>query len=295
MADIKQDFLGLKYSEDFSITGLEEANVDLNLDPVTQTGGTVYGTVTDGSVPIPDATVKLFDSKGMPYKHTITGEDGTYTLSEIPQGTYSLGAVKDGYLLSDAAGVTLSGTETIKADLVCIADETLNLGAIAGILSLTNGDGTRTPLGGVKITLNNTVESAVATTYTAADGEFAFYDVADGVYSLLATAEGYVATAAITATITNGSIANVDMTMTVDSRTYSGTVSGIIRDSSGNTVAGCFVGLYQLTATEDGTVREMLVATTKTNQAGQYLFGGVSGGQYIVKAKMDQQSVVQQE
>ena len=266
----------------------------MNLDPVTQTGGTVYGTVTDGSVPIPDATVKLFDSKGMPYKHTITGEDGTYILSEIPQGTYSLGAVKDGYLLSDAAGVTLSGTDTIKADLVCIADETLNLGAIAGILSLTNGDGTRTPLGGVKITLNNTVESAVATTYTAADGEFAFYDVADGVYSLLATAEGYVATAAITATITNGSIANVDMTMTVDSRTYSGTVSGIIRDSSGKTVAGCFVGLYELTTTEDGTVREMLVATTKTNQAGQYLFGGVSGGQYIVKAKMDQQSVVQQ-
>ena len=294
MADIKQDFLGLKYSEDFSITGLEEANVDLNLDPAAQTGGTVYGTVTDGSVPIPDATVKLFDSTGMPYKHTITGEDGTYTLSEIPQGTYSLGAVKVGYLLSDAAGVTLSGTETIKADLVCIADETLNLGAIAGILSLTNGDGTRTPLGGVKITLNNTVESAVATTYTAADGEFAFYDVADGVYSLLATAEGYVSTTAITATITGGSIVNVDMTMVVDSKTYSGTVSGIIRDSGGNTVAGCFVGLYQLTATEDGTVREMLVATTKTNQAGQYLFGGVSGGQYIVKAKMDQQSVVQQ-
>ena len=293
MADIKQDFLGLKYSEDFSITGLEEANVDLNLDPAAQTGGTVYGTVTDGSVPIPDATVKLFDSTGMPYKHTITGEDGTYTLSEIPQGTYSLGAVKDGYLLSDAAGVTLSGTETIKADLVCIADETLNLGDIAGILSLTNGDGTRTPLGGVKITLNNTVESAVATTYTAADGEFAFYDVADGVYSLLATAEGYVATAAITATITNGSIANVDMTMTVDSRTYSGTVSGIIRDSSGKTVAGCFVGLYELTTAEDGTVREMLIATTKTNEAGKYLFGEVGGGQYIVKAKMNQQPVVQ--
>lgn len=293
MADIKQDFLGLKYSEDFSITGLEEANVDLNLDPAAQTGGTVYGTVTDGSVPIPDATVKLFDSTGMPYKHTITGEDGTYTLSEIPQGTYSLGAVKDGYLLSDAAGVTLSGTETIKADLVCIADETLNLGAIAGILSLTNGDGTRTPLGGVKITLNNTVESAVATTYTTADGEFAFYDVADGVYSLLATAEGYVSTTAITATITGGSIVNVDMTMVVDSKTYSGTVSGIIRDSGGNTVAGCFVGLYELTTAEDGTVREMLIATTKTNEAGKYLFGEVGGGQYIVKAKMNQQPVVQ--
>ena len=296
MADIKLDLLGLKYSEDFSIAGLEEANIDLNLDPAVQTGATVYGTVTDGSNPVPGATVKIFDSNGLPYKHTITDENGNYTLTEIPQGTYSLGAVKDGYLLSDAAGVTLSGADTVKADLICIADETLNLGAIAGILTLANGDGTRTPLGGVKITLNDTVNSAVATTYTASDGEFAFYDVADGIYTLLATAEGYVSTAVITATITGGSIANVDMTMTVDARTYSGTVSGIIRDSAGKTVAGCFVGLYELTTAEDGTVREMLVATTKTNTAGKYLFGEVGGGQYIVKAKMAQQpvTVVQQ-
>ena len=84
-------------------------------------------------------------------------------------------------------------------------------------------------------------------------------------------------------TILDGSIANVVLSMTVDSRTYNGTVSGIIRDQNGNAVAGCFVGLFQVTAGQ-----ELLIATTKTNTDGKYLFGGVTSGEYLVKAKMNQ-------
>lgn len=287
MTDIKLDLLGLKYSQNFSIAGLEEANIDLNLSPAAEIFSTLIGIVTDGQNPIPNATVKVFDSNGMPYKHTLTDENGNYTISELPAGTYSVGAVKDGYRLSNTQGVTLNNSDTIKIDLVCIADETLNLGAIAGILHLNNADGTKSPLGGVKITLNDTINTAIATTYTADDGEFAFYDIADGVYNLIATAEGYTADSVIAATITNGSISNVDMTMTVDSRTYSGTVSGIIRDDTGKVVSNCFVGLYKVITLADGTKREVLVATTKTNQAGKYMFGEVGGGEYIVKAKMN--------
>ena len=32
----------------------------------------------------------------------------------------------------------------------------------------------------------------------------------------------------------------------------------------------------------------MLIATTKTNTEGKYLFGGVTNGQYLVKAKLNQ-------
>ena len=124
-------------------------------------------------------------------------------------------------------------------------------------------------------------------TYTAADGEFAFYDIADGVYTLMASAEGYQAVAPVTATILGGSIANVEMSMTVDLRTYNGTVSGLIRNGAGQAVAGCFVGLYQVT-TVAGITQENLVAVTKTNDAGKYLFGGVTGGNYLVKAKLAQ-------
>ena len=205
-------------------------------------------------------------------------------MDNIPAGTYSAAAVADGYLLSSAVGVTLSVSTTTQVDLTCTLDASLALGTISGILN-TVINGISTPLAGAKITLLNNLGVAVASTYTVDDGEFAFYDLADGVYSLLSTAEGYLSTAPMTVTITGGSIANVFMTMEVDSRTYHGTVSGIIRDSNGNAVAGCFVGLY-LAATAD--TKETLIATTKTNSTGKYLFGGVTAGQYVVKAKMSQ-------
>lgn len=91
----------------------------------------------------------------------------------------------------------------------------------------------------------------------------------------------------MTAVISKGSIANINMSMTVDSRTYNGTVSGIIRNNAGQAVAGCFVGLYEVTLV-DGVRQEKLIAVTKTNTAGKYLFGGVTGGEYLVKAKLEQ-------
>lgn len=287
MPDIKQDLLSLQYSQNFEIQGTQEANVDLELPPASTSLATVYGVVSDGTDPIADATVKLFDSTGMPYKHTITDSTGAYSITGIPAGTYSLGAVKEGYRLSDAAGVTLSTSATTQIDLICVPDITLSLGAIAGVLNVINPLGTSTPLAGAKITLQNSIGATVATTYTAADGEFAFYDLADGIYSLISSAEGYLSSSTMTAVITNGSIANVSMSMVVDSRTYNGTVSGIIRNNAGQAVAGCFVGLYQV-VTVAGVSQETLIAVTKTNSAGKYLFGGVNAGEYLVKAKLEQ-------
>ena len=47
------------------------------------------------------------------------------------------------------------------------------------------------------------------------------------------------------------------------------------------------MGLYQV-ITVSGISKEVLVATTKTNSAGKYLFGNVPGGEYLVKAKLEQ-------
>ena len=217
----------------------------------------------------------------------MTDAAGNYTLTGSPNGTYSLAAVKDGYLLSDAAGIILAGGTTAEVNLACVPEVTLALGAIAGVVMVSGSMGASTPLAGAKVTLQNPDGTTAAVTYTAADGEFAFYDLADGVYTLISSAEGYRADSTMTAVITGGSIANVSMSMTVDTRTYNGTVSGIIRDTSGQAVAGCFVGLYRVTTV--GTLtQEQLVAVTKTNSAGKYLFGGVTGGEYLVKAKLEQ-------
>lgn len=288
MAEMKQDLLTLKYSQDFVIEGMQEADIDLNLNPASEISASIHGKVTDGTKPIPNATVKLFDSKGLPYKHTLTDENGNYSMDGVPSGTYSVGSVKNGYRLSDAVGVTLSDTDTTEINLTCIPDETLSLGAIAGVLNIGEHEGEDTiPLAGAKITLFDINGEVVAATYTVADGEFAFYDVADGRYTLLSSADGYLPASPMNVTITGGSIANITMSMTVDSRTFNGTVSGIIRDNNGHAVAGCFVGLYQVIKGENGKTKETLVATTKTNAAGKYLFGSVTGGNYLVKAKLN--------
>lgn len=286
MAEMKQDLLSLQYSSKFEIKGIEEENIDLELSLAPVTTATVYGTVTDGVNPVPGATVKIFDSAGMPYKHTLTDSTGAYSLTDIPAGTYSIAAVSDGYRLSDAAGVTLTTGTTMQTDLICEADVTLSLGAIAGVLTVNNDQGSAVPLSGGKITLKDADGENVAATYTSEDGEFAFYDVADGEYTLIPSADGYLPASSMKAVISNGSIVNILMSMVEDSRTYSGTVSGIIRNNTGQTVAGCFVGLYEL-VTEGEVTREKLVAVTKTNAAGKYLFGNVIGGNYMVKAKME--------
>lgn len=282
MADITQDLLQLQYSQNFPISGMQEADINLTLPPVPTATATVFGTVTDGTDPIPDATVKLFDSLGAPYQHTVTDENGAYTLEGIPTGTYTVAGVKDGYLLSDGAGVVLSSGDTTQVNLVCTQDASLALGTIAGVVQ-TLVNLVQTPLSGAKISLLNAASEVVATTYSVDDGEFAFYDLADGAYTLIASAAGYITTAPMAVTILDGSIANVVLSMTVDSRTYNGTVSGIIRDQNGNAIAGCFVGLFQVAAGQ-----ELLIATTKTNTDGKYLFGGVTSGEYLVKAKMNQ-------
>lgn len=286
MADIKQDLLSLNYSTSFELKGMEEADINLSLTPAVPPTASVYGTVTDGTLPLPNATVKLFDSLGVPYQHTLTDASGAYTFSAVPAGTYSVGAVLPGYPMSSAVGVTLTEGGSAEVPLVCTADATLSLGTIAGVLSAVTLQGTK-PLAGAKITLLDLAGTVVASTYTADDGEFVFYDVADGAYKLMAAADGYLASAPTAVTILKGSIANVTMTMEVDARTYNGTVSGVIRNASGAAVAGCFVGLYQVTRVGETSV-ETLIATTKTNAEGKYLFGGVIGGQYLVKAKLEQ-------
>ncbi len=108
MADITQDLLQLQYSQNFPITGTQEADINLTLPPVPDATATVIGTVTDGTTPIADATVKIFDSQGAPYQHTVTDASGNYTLEGLPAGTYTVAAVKEGYLLSTGIGVVLT-------------------------------------------------------------------------------------------------------------------------------------------------------------------------------------------
>ena len=86
MADIKQDLLSLQYSQSFSVEGMQEADINLSLPPASLTSASVYGVVLDGVTPVADATVKLFDSAGQPYQHTLADAAGAFSMDGIPAG-----------------------------------------------------------------------------------------------------------------------------------------------------------------------------------------------------------------
>ena len=63
MPEIKQDLLGLQYSQPFAVEGMQEADINLNLSPAAGSFATLYGQVTDGTVPVPGATVKILSAR----------------------------------------------------------------------------------------------------------------------------------------------------------------------------------------------------------------------------------------
>ncbi len=291
MADLQKDLLGLQYSPNINIQGTQEQVANLTLDQAHDINTSISGTVKDGDDPVPNATVKVFDKNGNPFMHTTTDEQGKYLFESLPVDAYSIAVAHRGYRLSPPQAVSLSSGDTVIIDFSLTKDVSLSLGAIAGVVSTNveeEDEGTRKrPLNDVKMSLMDNANKLVAVTYTVDDGEFAFYDVPDGQYKLLATAQGYVPSNPMIITITNGCIVNTTISLVLDEATNRGTVNGVVTNKQGQIVAGCFVGLYQIVTHTGGNTEELLIAHTKTNTQGQYLFGNVTAGNYVVKAKMN--------
>ena len=110
---MNNDVLKLNVSSNFSLNNNNEADININLtNPPVSTTGSVNGVVYDttlltGNV-VSGATVKVFKTDGTPFAHTVTAEDGSYTISDLPMGIYTIAAVKDGNYLSVDVPLTIS-------------------------------------------------------------------------------------------------------------------------------------------------------------------------------------------
>lgn len=284
MAIIK-DLYNLKYSEKIITEGLEESVVDLSLETSSQGGASVTGTVKDTEgTPIENATVKIFDAQGVPFAHTETDGTGSYSFVNLKGGSYSISAVKSGYIITVPDSFYLQENETKSYAFTLSSETSLALCSIAG--HIYSGDGEDKKLiGDATISLlNSTTKETVATTRSADDGEYLFYGVTAGNYILKATKQGYSASNDISVTAVNDTIINYEIKLTIDPQRNVGTISGYVKHNN-NIVAGAFVGLYDV---DDVTKTETLKAITKTNAEGLYMFGGVVTGNYKVKAKLTQ-------
>ena len=282
---MNQDKLKLFASTSFDLTGEQEQNMDLNLETAAlPTTGSVTGTVYDttlltGTV-VPGATVKVFNSDGTPFMHTISQADGSYTISDLPLGTYTITAVKDGNYLSVDQPLIISNVVPVTINLA-ITPTTISNNIIYGkILNFEDN----TVINDADVILYKMVDNVpvlYAKTKSISDGEYIIDNIEDGLYQISVQKTGYQTNELNNITLENGVKLNSNITLVNNLGPINSTVSGFIKDELGNNVQNALVALYKI-----DNDKEVLVATTYTNTLGKYMFGSVVAGNYMVKAKL---------
>lgn len=213
--------------------------------------------------------------------HTVSDSTGRYTFSGLKSDSYSIACVKENFILTVPENIYLQENEVRTHNFKVAIESSLDLCSIAGHI-IKNDDGENYISGATVSLLNSLTRETIASTISAEDGEYVFYDVVEGSYIIVANKIGFKSSVDTLVTAKNNTLINVDIKLTINAIENLGTVSGKITNK-GNVIANAFVGLYKV----DESGKETLVATTKTNSEGIYMFGKVNGGQYKVKAKLN--------
>lgn len=272
----------------------EQVNIELDIPDKIKENHKVFGTITDSNTnqPIPGVKVLVKDSEGNEVGSTVTKEDGTYEIPNLPDGSYTLEVVyedpsgnPDKNIIKEVP-VTINGADEqvdIELNIPNKPAETYKiLGTAKYEVEL---------LSNVYVQLiDKNTGRTIKTTYTNNDGKYEFDDLTPGVYEVKGT---YTKTTG-TGTAAGGSVEQldaivavtiVDKDMTADlqfktepvnppiTKTYS--ISGKVTDSNGTTLNGITVQLIDSTG--------KVIATTSTNDKGNYQFDGLKPGNYKVE------------
>lgn len=276
------DRYNLKASDPFDVIGTEELTQNFQLTAsTTSEEGIITGIVSSSSAtPIDGATVKVFNSSDTPIAHAKTNPQGQYTIPAIIKGTYKVVASMNGYLTPLVIPVTVVANRPTTVNITLTPDPDAALNTVYGIIRAA---GTLTPLSQAVVntySVEGSTQTLVSTTLTNTTGQYLSPYLADGDYVIVANKEGYDQTTSAVTTLASAEIASLDMTLYANAETNTGTVSGIITDSTTLLPIGsATVALYEIIGTT-----ETLIKLTKTNSAGRYLFGSVEASNYIVKA-----------
>jgi EmrB/QacA subfamily drug resistance transporter len=149
--------------------------VDVVLTGTSSLTGVV--TVAGKGVPVPGATATLADSSGEVIGARTTGEDGRYTFDELVAGMYTLVVSAEAYQPA-AIGVSVPGTGRCQQDVALVGGSRLR-----GVATV--GDGRVVP--DARITLLDRTGNVVAMATTDESGEYAFSDLPEGDYTVIAS------------------------------------------------------------------------------------------------------------
>jgi uncharacterized protein YjbI with pentapeptide repeats len=205
---------------------------------------------------------------GKPVKSTATtASDGSYTITVLANGTYSLTAKKAGYDVTSAnpLRVAVSGSNVSGADFTALTK------SISGKVTATGPSATSS---GFTITLAGTVggRPVKSTATTASDGSYTITVLANGTYSLTATKAGYDVTSAnpLSVAVSGSNVSGADFTALTKS------ISGNVRTSGGSPISGVKV---TLTGTVNGST---VNKSTYTLPDGTYSITTLGNGTYTL-------------
>ncbi|MGW5364342.1 MFS transporter [Actinopolymorpha pittospori] len=156
--------------------------VDVILTGVSGLVGEVRS--ADTGLPVAGAVAVLADSRGEVVASRTGGADGTYRFEDVGAATYTLAVRAQGYQ-PVALPVTVAGLGETRQDVELIAKA-----SVRGTARTRDG---RRPIPDARVTLLDPEGNIVRTTYTGADGGYAFDDLVAGEYTVVTS--GYPAVA----------------------------------------------------------------------------------------------------
>ena len=148
---------------------------DVTLSAISGMAGTV--TRADDGTPVAEARVSALDSRGEVLASAATDEAGGFVLAEVPDGDFTVAASAAGYHPT-AVPVRAAGSEDAHLEIALRASSSLR-GIVRGHRGL--------PLGGARVTLTDWVGNVVDTAITGPDGVYAFADLDEGTYTVVAS------------------------------------------------------------------------------------------------------------
>lgn len=249
--------------------------------------GQISGTVTDASSghPLAYAEVDVYDSSGNPLTSAETGADGTYTVPELPGGTYEVGFLAQGnYLeqfynsrgsLESADHVSVTGGSTTAGINAALAPG----GQISGVVTDAS---TGLPVGNVRIQVYDSAGSVVASGESSADGNYTISQLVAGSYRVGFLPSGnylaqFSANRSTLAAADPVSVTSGAMTSGVNAALAAGgQITGAVSDASTSAaIGGVLVDAY------DSSGR--IVASAQSAADGTYSLVGLSTGSYRVE------------
>jgi hypothetical protein len=117
-----------------------------------------------------------------------SGLEGTFSLGNVPAGTYNLNVVAEGYDAYSESGVVVTDEGNTVVDVVFLAEEPGRISGSVVILGTTSAIEGAT----VSVELDSGIYSFNSSAVTDVNGEFTIEKLPVGSYALTVSAEGYV-------------------------------------------------------------------------------------------------------